>query len=70
MKYSMSEQEVAERFYPHMTGKLIGMTRAIANEQLRWILLRPMERNLENRSFKSIVSRFALRVRACRFIIR
>jgi len=69
MKYSMTEKEVCERFYPHMNGKLIGMTRAVANEQLRCVMARTMNRNLGiGRSIKSIASTFKRRMAS--FIIR
>ena len=66
---NMSELEVIERFHSNMTGNLIGMTRARANAHTQEIMAKSVN-HLASHSPRSIMSKFALRVKACRFIIR
>ena len=67
MNYSMSESEVVYRFYAVTKGMMI--TRALANSHLQEIMSRSKEGSrADNRSFRSLVSKFALRMKACYFI--
>lgn len=65
---AMTEEEVCERFYDNMKGKkLIGMTRALANDHMQYIMF-SSKCYLAERTPRSMIHTFKKRMAS--FIIR